>query len=59
MFYVKIHIFFAVACIVCCCMLYVYIVCWNVYCAVMCGDADSDSWPAPPPPGAALNEEHQ
>ena len=47
MFYVKIHIFFAVACIVCCCMLYVHTVCWNVYCAVMCGDADSDSRPAP------------
>ena len=47
MFYVKIHIFFAVACIVWCCMLYVHTVCWNVYCAVMCGDADTDSWPAP------------
>ena len=29
------------------CMLYVHIVCWNVYCAVMCGDADTDSGAGP------------
>ena len=55
MSYVKIYVFFDVAhfileCgVVCCCMLYVRArcVCWNVYCAVMCGDADTDSGAGP------------